>query len=230
MTRGRAARQAVRRHLSGVLSTHSKRFPGFPYGSATPHVIDAQGCPVILISELAEHTHNVLADDRVSYLIAESGTQLQTAARASLLGQAREIPREHIQARYLRYQPEGERSLGLGGFHFFRIEPRHVRFIEGFGGIHWIPGASYLAPPVALADAETDILDHMNADHVDAMRLYCRHVHGVQADAVCMIGIDTDGFDLRAGSAVLRFDFPESIATPGEARKALVELAQRARQ
>lgn len=229
MTRGRAARQAVRRHLSGVLSTHSKRFPGFPYGSAIPHVIDPQGCPVILISELAEHTHNVLADGRVSYLVSERGAQLQSAGRASLLGRAREIRREDIQARYLRYQPEGERALGLGGFHFFRIEPQHVRFIEGFGGVHWITGAAYVAPQVTLADAETDILMHMNQDHADTMRAYCSHVHGVQPQKAVMIGIDLDGFDLRADDAVLRFEFNDPVTSPAEARKALVELAQRAR-
>lgn len=227
MTRGRAARQAVRRHLSGVLSTHSKRFPGFPYGSAIPHVIDARGCPVILISELAEHTHNVLADGRVSYLVAQSGTQLQAAGRATLLGQAVEIRHEEIQDRYLRYQPEGERSLALGGFHFYRIEPQQVRFIEGFGGIHWIAATSYLAPAVALTEAEPDILAHMNADHGGALRQYCHQMHGVQPDSVSMIGIDLDGFDLRADDTVLRFDFADPVTTADEARQALIAWARR---
>lgn len=230
MTRGRAARQAVRRHLSGVLSTHSKRFPGFPYGSAIPHVIDPQGCPVILISELAEHTHNVQVDSRVSYLVSESGAQLQASGRANLLGHASEMRRDEIQARYLRYHPDGARTLELGGFHFFRIEPQHVRFIEGFGGIHWIADTAYLAPAVPLTDAESDILIHMNQDHVEAMQLYCAHVHDAHPQTVTMIGIDQDGFDLRADDSVLRFEFPDPISTPGDARKALVDLAQRARR
>lgn len=229
MTRGRAARQAVRRHLSGTLSTHSKRFPGFPYGSAVPHAIDPQGCPIILISDLAEHTQNVLADGRVSYLVAESGAGLQSFGRASLLGRARAVRHEDVQARYLRYQPEGHGTLSLGGFHFFRIEPQHVRFIEGFGGIHWIAGPSYLAPPVPLHEAEGDILAHMNEDHSEALLAYCQHVHGLQPQRAQMIGIDGDGFDVRADDTVLRFDFAEPIATPGEARKALVALAQRSR-
>ncbi|MFN0316592.1 MAG: HugZ family protein [Burkholderiales bacterium] len=226
MSHGRAARQTVRRHLSGVLSTHSAKHPGFPYGSAVPHMCDALGRPVILISHLAEHTHNIEADDRVSFLVAETGADLQTHGRASVLGRARVIPSEEVQARYLRYHPEGERSLAIGGFRFFRIEPLQVRFIAGFGGIHWVPGDSYLAPATALMDAEEDILQHMNADHRDTMVLYCQHLHQYTLQSAIMTGIDPDGFDIRADERVLRFEFPGVVTTAGEARKALITLAE----
>ena len=98
MSQGRAARQAIRRHLSGVLSTHSKKFAGFPYGSALPHVTDAQGRPVILISHLAEHTHNIEADNKVSFLVAATGAQLQSQGRVSILGRARGVDAAAHQA------------------------------------------------------------------------------------------------------------------------------------
>ncbi|MSQ58318.1 MAG: DUF2470 domain-containing protein [Betaproteobacteria bacterium] len=227
---GRAARQTVRRHLSGVLSTHSAKHAGFPYGSAVPHMTDALGRPVILISHLAEHTHNIEANDKVSFLVAETGADLQTHGRASLLGHAHVIAHEEVQTRYLRYHPEGERSLAIGGFRFFRIEPLQVRFIEGFGGIHWVRGDSYLAPPTPLDNAEEDILQHMNSDHHDTMTLYCRRIHRYTPRSASMIGIGQDGFDIRADERVLRFEFPNAVTTPGEARKALVALADHCRE
>lgn len=228
-THGRNARQAVRHHLSGVLSTHSSKFPGYPYGSAIPHMTDARGCPVILISHLAEHTHNIEADDRVSFLVSESGATLQSFGRASLLGRAYAVDDAQVADRYLRLHPDGERSLAIGGFRFFRIVPEHVRFIEGFGGIHWLSGGSYMAPEVALTVAESEIIAHMNQDHVSTMQTYCRYLHNIDPHSVRMIGIDQDGFALRADDAVVRFDFEHPVTTPVEARGALVALAQLSR-
>jgi len=227
--RGRAARQTLRRHLSGVLSTHSKRHPGFPYGSAVPHHTDASGCPVILISELAEHTQNLLADARVSFLASETGTQLQAASRLTLIGQAQVVDRERCAATHLGYHPDAQRTLELGGFHFFRIIPEHVRFIEGFGGIHWLAGSHFLTVPSALDDAQVDIIAHMNKDHADTLRAYCRFVHHIDAGDARMIGIDQDGFDVRIESRVLRFDFDQPVTSPEQARVALIELARRSR-
>lgn len=230
MSRGnlhsRNARLAVRHRLSGVLSTHSLKFPGFPYGSAVPHMTDVQGCPVILISHLAEHTHNIEADDRVSFLVSESGAQLQSFGRASLLGRAQAVESPLVVERYLRYHPDGERSLAIGGFRFFRIVPEHVRFIEGFGGIHWVSSDAYIAPMVALNDAEGDILDHMNRNHIDAMARYCRHLHDGDPQSVRMIGIDQDGFDLRVDDGVLRFDFQAPVSDADEVRQAFMALAE----
>jgi heme iron utilization protein len=44
-----------------------------------------------------------------------------------------------------------------------------------------------------------------------------------------MIGIDTDGFDLRAGDDVLRIDFDAPVTDAASARQALVALAQQCR-
>jgi len=188
-----------------------------------------RGCPVILISHLAEHTHNVEANEKVSFLVAESGADLQSFGRVTLLGHARAVENDEVEQRYLRYFPDGARYLEIGGFRFFRIEPEQARFIEGFGGIHWVPGEHYLAPPVPLNDAENDILAHMNEDHVDTMKLYCQRLHGGDPKSAVMVGIDLDGFDIRADDALLRFDFAEPVTTPAGARNALAALADQCR-
>jgi putative heme iron utilization protein len=229
MSRAREAREAVRTHRSGVLSTHSLKFPGYPYGSALPHVADAAGRPVVLISHLAEHTHNIEADPRVSYIVCGSGPDLQAQPRVTLLGQAQPSDEAALAARYLRFYPDHQQYLDIGGFRFYVIEPVQVRYIQGFGGLHWLAGSGYADTALGIAGAEADILGHMNQDHRDALRDYCRHVHAVDCAAPEMVGIDCDGFDVRVDGRLLRFSFEQPVASPGAARNALVALAQRAR-
>jgi putative heme iron utilization protein len=229
MSRAREARELIRTHRSGVLSTHCLKFPGFPYGSALPHVADALGRPVLLISHLAEHTHNIEADPRVSFIVCSAGPDLQARPRVTVLGEARITEDEAVAARYLRFYPDHRQYLEIGGFRFYAVEPTQVRYIQGFGGLHWIAGASYTDAAAGVAAAEADILAHMNQDHRDAMRDYCRLVHAVDCAQPEMVGIDCDGFDLRADGCLLRFMFDAPIANAGDVRQALVALAQRAR-
>ena len=55
-------------------------------------------------------------------------------------------PEPAFRDRYLRLQPQAADLLALGDFSFYRITPVAIRFIEGFGGIHWVSPAAY-APP-----------------------------------------------------------------------------------
>jgi putative heme iron utilization protein len=229
MSRATQARELVRSHRSGVLSSHSAKFPGYPYGSALPHVCDQAGRPIVLISHLAEHTHNVEADPRVSFIVCASGPDLQAQPRVTVLGTARPpTSPEVIAARYLRFYPDHEQYLQIGGFRFFVVEPAQVRFIQGFGGLHWIAGEHYVAGN-PLEAAEADILQHMNEDHPDALRDYCRHVHGVTPRRAEMVGIDGDGFDVRADGTLLRIAFTEPVVNPGQVRAALIALANASR-
>jgi len=143
--RARQARELFRTLRSGVLSSHSTKLPGYPYGSALPYATDHAGRPVLLISHLAEHTHNVGADARASFLVADLGPDVQTSARATLLGNARQVVDAALEERYLRFFPEHARYLEIGGFAFWTIEPLQLRFIEGFGSQHWIATDAYLA-------------------------------------------------------------------------------------
>jgi heme iron utilization protein len=224
------ARELFRAARSGVLSSHSVKLPGFPYGSALPHITDHQGRPVVLISHLAEHTHNVEADSRVSFLVSPSGPELQANSRAALLGHARVLESDMgVQERYLRFFPEQARYLETGGFRFWTIEPLQVRLIEGFGSLHWIAGDAYLVNPGELSGLEASVLEHMNRDHTEALISYCR-AQGMEPQRVEMIAIDCDGFDVRCDGRVLRFKFEKTITTGAQARAALAALARASRQ
>ena len=223
----REARLFVRAHGSSVLS---KRLGGSPFGSICPLVLDHAARPLILISTLAEHTKNLLADDRASLIVHPCAEDAQAAGRVTLVGRARPVEEKTaLRARYLRYLPQAAQYFDMHDFHFFRLELEAIRYIGGFGKIHWVDAAQFAAPENELAQAEEDILTHMNHDHTQNLRDYCRHGHGVTPDRVEMIGVDIDGFDLRADGRPLRFDFPETACTAMDVRRALVQLAQETR-
>ena len=225
------ARRYLRRFRHGVLSTLSKKFAGYPFGSVVPCVTDHAARPVILISGLAEHTKNIAADARVSLLVREADVDPQEGARLTLIGDARSAGADGsaMQTRYLRFFPAAERLLALGDFAFFHIEPVALRYIGGFGAIHWITAASYAPPANSLGAVEDDIIAHMNADHAAALRDYCRHSGHRDAASVSMVGIDCDGFDVRADADLLRFDFVHPVVDALSARAALTALAVQAR-
>ncbi len=227
---GTEARRLARGQSQGVLSTLSQRIEGHPFGSVAPYVLDHAGRPVLLISDLAEHTRNLQADARCSLIVQPFSPDMQVAGRITVVGRAERLPeKDALGPRYLRHHPQAEAYFAMHDFAFWVIEPVRIRYIGGFGRIHWIEPEAYLLPAGPLAGQETDILAHMNADHVHNLVAYCRHVHGVEATEVEMVGIDPDGFDVRAEGRVLRFDFPAPIADAAAARAALVELAHQCR-
>lgn len=224
---GAEARRLLRARRYGVLSTLSKKLKGHPFGSVTPYVLDHGGRPVILISTLAEHTKNIDADPRVSLLVHEPGDNVQAESRATLVGNAARLrDQESPKPRYLRYFPGAAGYFDTHDFFFYCIEPAILRFIGGFGEIHWIETESYLAPENKLEEQEAEILEHMNRDHAHNLRDYCRHYERKDAIDAEMVGIDCDGFDLRADGELLRFDFDQPVLDAEAARTALVTMAK----
>lgn len=230
MNEGAEARRYLRRHHAGVLATLSRRLGGYPFGSVVPFVLDRGARPVVLVSRLAEHTKNMAADPRASLLVHDVADDVQTAARLTLVADAEAIvDPAAIAARYLRYFPDAQGLLDLGDFSFWRLRPVFVRHIAGFGAVRSITPQSFAPPENHLDEAEHGIVAHMNGDHGDALRAYCRHASGVEPAAALLVGIDCDGVDVRADGAWLRIEFEAPVTNAGKVREALVALARTAR-
>ena len=226
----RHARCYLRARHHGVLSTLSQRIAGHPYGSVVPFVLDHEARPIILVSRLAEHTRNLEADARASLVVRDDGDEVLAGARLTLIGNAARIECDPaLRARFLRYQPQARQLLGLGDFSYWRITPLTLRFIAGFGAIRWISAAEFAPPKHALAEVEADIIAHMNAGHADTLRACCRGVLGRDVSEAVMLGVDCDGFDVRADGVRLRFDFPEAAPDAESAQRAVVETGRDAR-
>jgi len=205
-TTARAARQLLRAHRYGALSTLSKKFDGHPFGSITPYLVDHDGSLLILISALAEHTKNIQHDPRVSLITHnQEDAHIQTQGRLSVVGTAALEPeRELAGKRYRRYFPEAQTYYDMPDFQFYRIVPQALRYIGGFGDIHWVKAEHYKIPPNTFANDEDALLEQLNATR--------------PASQGSLIGIDCDGYDLRLNEHTERHDFPEIALDAGQAQ------------
>lgn len=212
---------------------------GAPLASRVGVATDIDGAPIILVSLLAAHTGAILADPRCSLLVGEPGKGDALAhPRMSIACEARLLQvggADHAQARrrYLARNPKAKLYAGLGDFRLFRLEPDSASLNGGFGKAYLLTRNDLLsdaAMSAALAAAEAGAVEHMNADHRDAVDLYARHFGKAAGSGWTMTGIDPDGFDLVLGDAVARIDFPQPLSDPRDMRKALVAMAQQARE
>ena len=227
-----AARKLMREARSGALATLMTS-SGDPYCSLVNVASAADGSPLLLISRLAVHTKNILADPRVSLMLDErkEGDPLE-GARVMLMGTAAVTDDPAARQRYLARQPEAEMFAGFGDFAFYRIELKGAHFVGGFGRIVDLKREDLvldLAGAESLVEAEPEILAHMNADHADTCRLYATKLLGARDGEWRCAGCDPDGLELQNGRAALRLLFPQRINSPGVLRQVLKQMADRAR-
>jgi len=231
----RLAKSLLRRSRQGALATLMPS-SGDPYCSLVNHASHSDGSPILLISRLAIHTRNLLADARVSLMLDErvAGDPLE-GARIMLSGPAEEaggMELEPVRRRYLNAHPSAEAFASFKDFSFFVIRPSGTHLVAGFGRIVDLAPEEFLTETgdaKALLEAEPGAVAHMNDDHRDTMNLYATKLLGAgTADWRCT-GCDPDGIDMQAGRTTLRLEFPERVTTPSDLRKMLVMLAEQAR-
>lgn len=230
-----AVKNLLRRALKGSLATLD-RHNGGPYASLVTLATAADGAPLMLISRLAVHTQNILADPRTSLLIDGTSAEGDPLAggRVSFMGRVAVTENQSEKRRFLARHPEAEMYAAFTDFAFYRFEIERAHFVGGFGRIVDLKPTDILievSQASALIEAEPGIVAHMNDDHADALALYAASATGGQqsASAWKMTGIDPEGIDIIGPSGPLRINFPAPIVTPGEARRALAALAATAR-
>jgi putative heme iron utilization protein len=206
-----------------------------PYASLITVATDAAGAPTFLISTLAKHTQNLLADPRASILFdgtGAAGDPLQ-GARVTLVGTAEKTDDEAVRRRFLARHVDAEFYAGFPDFAFWRLKVEGGHYIGGFGRIvDLIPDELLVDTEGAgeLLAAEPGIIEHMNADHREAIRLYATRLAGGTEGVWRMSGIDPEGCDLISEGDARRVLFGAAIKTAAEARKELVRLADAARE
>jgi putative heme iron utilization protein len=202
--------------------------PGFPFGSVVPYCLDELGRPLILISRIAQHTHNLQKDPKCSLFVGERGAEdVQAVGRLTYLAEAQQIEDEAaIEAaaeRYYRYFPDSQSYHKAHDFDFWVLKPVRHRYIGGFGAIHWVNELT-LANPFA-GKAELSMVEHMNADHAKAIAHYVELAGLPKTSPARLVGIDSEGMHLLIGQGLHWLPFQAPCNTPTQVREALVFLA-----
>ena len=232
-------RELVRGQDRAVLATALPDGAGsrsWPYASLVLAAVDHDLAPILLLSDLADHSRAIAADDRVSLLFDGTAGFDQPLAgpRVSLLGRVARTDDERLRRRFLAHHPDADMYAGFNDFKFYRVAVERAHLVGGFGKIRWLSLDELLpmalrAPLAAVKSAEDEILAHMNADHADAVQLYATRLLDLPAGDWKMTGIDAEGFDLRCSGKTARLAFDTALRAPTEARASLVALASKAR-
>lgn len=219
----------------GTLATNSSHHPGYPFASVMPYALDDDRSPLFLISAMAVHTQNVIADARASLLVMQSGAGADPlgSPRATLLGTVHRVDDPPRDA-YLARHPSAKYWIDFSDFSFFRLDVEEVYFVGGFGVMGWVRAVDYrAAAPDPLVDAAAGILAHMNADHADALVAITRRFGGLAAEEATMVSCDRLGFVVRARTAEgmkgVRIAFPEEVRSREDARRVLVAMTRESR-
>ena len=228
------ARRLLRTARSGALATLTR--DGAPYASLSAVATLPDGSLVVPLSTLAVHTRHVADDPRCSLLLGTPGSGDPMAhprlTLSCLAVKAEESERDAWRARFLRRHPDAF-YVDFGDFSFWRLAIRGGRMIGGFGRIAMLKAedlATDLAGAEALVAAETRAVDHMNADHRDATRLYATRLAGAPDGDWRITGLDPDGLDLACDDQNLRLAFPVRIGDSGALRALLVDWVEKARR
>ncbi|HVB14957.1 MAG TPA: DUF2470 domain-containing protein [Stellaceae bacterium] len=229
-----AARRLIRSRGRAALATlHAGR----PYVSLVACACDPDASPLLLLSDLAEHTRNLVADPRVSLLFEDTAGRSDPLAgpRLTLLGHAARIDDAGADspaaARFAARHPASASYAGFADFHLYRVVIERGHLVAGFGRIAWIEAQElrFSGDASVLAAAEAGIVEHMNADHSAAVALYAGRLLQRPGIGWRLTGIDPEGVDLRLGGETARLDFVQPVLTADAARHALVAFARQAR-
>lgn len=201
-----------------------------------PYAADFRGRPVFFISSMAMHTQNLQQDPRASLLITQpdvSGDPLG-AGRVTILGPTNKAAAEEVRDLYLTRHENARFWQDYTDFAYYRLEVSGVYFIGGFGVMGWVSAEEYTdAKPDPLAELATAIIQHMNADHAEALRQIAGHYAGEVVDEAAMTAVDRLGFHLRlkSGDRIYgrRVAFTREVASREDARNVLVEMVRQAR-
>jgi heme iron utilization protein len=198
---------------------------GAPYASLVLAATAADGAPLLLVSDLAQHTINIVADSRVALLLDGTGEldEPLTGPRVTILGRAERSDDAALRGRYLARHPSASLYAGFADFHLYRIAVERAHLVAGFGRIDWIAAGELLPPAIAaLAGAEAGLLDELNQGDPGALL-------GQPGEGWRATGIDAEGIDLRRGGAVARRNFPAPVGDAAGARAALAGLTRTGR-
>jgi heme iron utilization protein len=227
-----AAKKLLREARSGALATLMPG-NGDPFCSLVNVATAADGAPLMLLSTLAIHTKNLRTDIRISLMLDErkDGDPLQ-GARVMLMGEVAEERSSSARTAYLLRQPEAEQFVNFADFSIYRMEIKRAHLVAGFGRIVELTAQDILtnvSDAGALLETERDAIAHMNADHVEACRLYATKLLGAADGDWRCVGIDPEGIELQQGRIALRLAFPQRVNAPGPLRAVLKQLAEQAR-
>tara|TARA_B100001027_G_scaffold9752_1_gene6101 strand:+ start:281 stop:1012 length:732 start_codon:yes stop_codon:yes gene_type:complete len=217
-----------------VLSTISKKYEGYPFGSFVTYVSGWDRTTFLYLSDLADHTKNLKKDHKSCITIFkknESG-DVQNSARLTLIGDLKKVPDkiyESCKDRFHNFFPESKVYEQMHDFNFYQISVTQARWIGGFGKISWLDPKNWMNVGIDWINSEKAMIDHMNNDHLNTIKSALSAVHGVKDPEARMIGLSIDGYYILSKGKFYFIKFDVPVFTSKGYRNVLIELSKKYR-
>ena len=221
-----AARTLSKSKLYGVLATNSHSMPGYPFGSLVQYCFDNNGHLLLFLSEIAQHTKNIKQSKQASVTIVDDKVNnIQAAGRVTILGEIYNCDNDNEAKKlYQRFFADSTDYTQVHDFQLYRLQIERVRYIGGFGDIHWIKQDDFLNVQNFSATQVLSAIEHMNNDHQSAIRKYS--LNAAQAQQSTMLHFDQEGMWLDNDSQIEYIPFKYPAVDLNSLRQVLSDMAK----
>ena len=133
----------------------------FSYSTFTMVAFDYDLSPILLLSNLSEHTTNILNNQDVSLMLCEEQKLYQffpkfenkipsidyedpmSRPRITLIGRIKKTNDIHIKKRFLSRHPASKLYSNFGDMNFYKINIKSAHLIGGFAQVKWFKNLNY---------------------------------------------------------------------------------------
>ena len=219
-----------RSESTGTLSTISKKYSGYPFGSFVAYVSGRSRVAFLYASDLAEHTKNFMYDSKASLTITKLNTSSdqQNSQRITLMGNVNKLAKGNVkecEQRFFKFFPESRKYQSVHDFNFYRLDITEARWIGGFGEIAWLDSKNWGAQYLDWSDDEAAMINHMNDDHSNVIYSSLYAQHGVKDRDAKMVSMTIDGYYTESEKKLYFISFEEPCHSAKQIRDMLISHA-----
>ena len=216
---------------AAILSTMSKKYEGYPFGSFITYVSDKNRTLLMYTSDIAQHTKNLKTNSKACVTLFKLDTEYdkQNSSRLTLMGDLKDVPvddLEECQERFIKFLPESKKYSSMHDFKFYKLAISRIRWIGGFGDIAWLNPKNWQDDLPRWAKNEKMMIDHMNDDHANVLQSALHAQHGIKDKNVSMIALTIDGYYVNSKENLYFISFDAPVFKPIDYRKVLVKQAK----
>ena len=219
----------MRNCREGVLSTVSKKYEGYPFGSFVTFISGADRSIIFYASDIAQHTINLKNNPKACITLFNlSEGDKQDSARLSLIGDVKKIDKdvEEISRQFIEFFPESSQYSNMHDFNFYKLNISQVRWIGGFGKIAWLSSTNWNPIRPKWLKKEHSMIEHMNEDHSNSIVSALNAKLGIKDKHARMLRLTMDGYYVSSKNKIYFLDFNLPCFTVKQYRDKLVEQAK----
>ena len=219
----------MRNCREGVLSTVSKKYEGYPFGSFVTFISGADRSIIFYASDIAQHTINLKNNSKACITLFNlSEGDKQDSARLSLIGDVKKIDKdvEEISRQFIEFFPESTQYSNMHDFNFYSLNISQVRWIGGFGKIAWLSSTNWNPIRPKWLRQEKSMIEHMNEDHSNSIVSALNAKLGIKDKHAKMLRLTMDGYYVSSKNKIYFLDFNLPCFTVKQYRDKLVEQAK----